>query len=83
MWDYCGSAAAMAFFGRLTPGQRRKLLDTLGRMARVPPLGAPVIFHDQNGRGVQVWRDAGFEILFWPDHSCRELRILEIDWATM
>ena len=23
-----------------------------------------------------------FEILFWPDHSCRELRIMEIDWAT-
>jgi hypothetical protein len=79
VWDYCGSAASFAFFGRLPPGERRELLAALDRFARNPPLDAPVVLHDKEGRALQLWKASGFEILFWPDHSSRELRILEIE----
>lgn len=70
----------MVFFSRLPPRGRQRLLDALHGMAQNPPHQAPVLMQDAQGRVIQVWRNRGFEILFWIDHSGRELRIVEIDF---
>ncbi len=65
MWTYAGSAQAFAFYGRLRPRERQRLLQV----------------RDEAGRDLFAWRADGFEILFWPDHAVRELRIVEVEWA--
>jgi hypothetical protein len=81
MWSYAGSAQAFAFHGRLAPRERKRLLAVLNRMAEHPPLNVRAELRDEAGRELGVWRDDGFEILFWADHFARELRIVEIDFA--
>jgi hypothetical protein len=80
MWNYAGSAQAFAFYGRLRPNDRRRLLRALDRMAQQPPLGDPSGVTDEAGRALLLWSDDGFEILFWQDHAAREPRIVEIEW---
>ena len=80
MWSYAGSAQAFAFHGRLGPRERKRLLRVLDRMAQHPPIGEPSGLQDEAGRALRMWRDQGFEILFWQDHAVKELRIVEIEF---
>ena len=82
MGSYAGSAQAFAFYGRLGPAERKRLLHVLDRMAQFPPNGEPSGLGDGSGRALFTWREEGFEILFWQDHAARELRIVEIEWRT-
>ena len=82
MWNYAGSAQAFAFFGRLGPVDRRRLLRVLDQMAAHPPAGERSGLKDEAGRELLVWRDEGIEILFWLDQAAKELRVVEIDWST-
>jgi hypothetical protein len=81
MWTYAAGAQAFAFQIRLSTNERKKLLRALDRMAQHPPPGEPAGFKDDAGRDMRVWRDDGFEFLFWPDHAARELRIVEIEFV--
>lgn len=81
MWTYAGSAQAFAFHGRLGPRDRKKLLHTLDRMADHTPAGESSGVKDEAGRELRVWRADGFEVLFWPDHAVKELRIVEIEFV--
>lgn len=81
MWQYAVSAAGIEFFGKLNPKQRRRIRAILDQLAEHPPLDAVVAFADDRGRPIQIWRQDEFEILFWPDHSIQELRVIELDWA--
>ena len=81
MHSYTGSAQAFAFHGRLGPRERRRLLMALDRMTAQPPTGEPSDIRDEAGRELRIWRDDGFEFLFWIDHGARELRIVEIDFV--
>ena len=40
-----------------------------------------VAVRDLTGRSQRTHRDGEFEILFWAEHSMRELRITEVDWV--
>jgi hypothetical protein len=68
MHSYTGSAQALAFHGRLGPRERRRLLMTLDLMAAHPPVGEPSGIRDETGRELRIYRDDGFEFLFWDDH---------------
>ncbi|MEY2880739.1 MAG: hypothetical protein RLZZ15_3119 [Verrucomicrobiota bacterium] len=50
-------------------------------MAAHPPAGEPAGLSDDAGRALRLWRDDGFEFLFWPDHAVKELRIVEIEFV--
>ena len=51
----------------------------LDEMARHRPEGLKAELRDDAGRDLLAWRAEGFEILFWPDHAARELRVVEIE----
>lgn len=50
-------------------------------MAAQPPAGQLAGIKDEAGRELSLWRDDGFEFLFWPDHAVKELRIVEIEFC--
>ncbi len=73
------SGKALAFTLALRKRQQRQLTDLLFRLADYPHQPGDYESTDDAGRKVQHLRTAHLVISFWPDDSCRELRITEIE----
>lgn len=73
------SGKALAFMLSVNKRQQRGISDLLFSLADYPYQPGDYESKDDAGRSIQHLRIADLMISYWPDDSCRELRITEID----
>ena len=73
------SPKAMATLLGLPKRKQRALSDILFQLASFPSQQGDYILPDESGREIQYILVGNYVVGFWPDHSARELRIVEID----
>ena len=72
------SAQAAVFLSSLPKSKQRKLVDLLFQLAKQPDQLGDYPTFDETGRTLQNLMVGQWHFTFWPDHSCKEFRIVEI-----
>lgn len=76
------SESAADFILVLPPRRRRKVRDSVGRLAKDPFLRSDYSIPDDLGRGIDHLLIDDFVFAYWVDHAAREVRIVDIDDAS-
>jgi hypothetical protein len=73
------SSKALAFMLTLGKRRQKQLANLLFKLADYPYQPGDYESCDDCGRTIQHLRAGNLAISYWPDDSCRELRIVEIE----